>query len=161
MKMALIVIDVQEAFVGDKRGTKVFKRTMDHINYAMSMFQNAALPVVVVRDIEEGDGEEFLNVIELNTIGSDIEITKVFNNAFWETDLEKILKDLSVDFLVLCGNAAEYCVGATYNGAIERGFKTTLLQNGIFADREENLLMHFYNRPLISYTALEGILGLS
>lgn len=158
MKMALIVIDVQEAYVGSKRGTDSFNNIMGHINYCMSLFRNAEQPIIVVRDFADGDGEEYRNIEELETESSDLSITKVFNNAFWKTNLEEMLKNLGVDFLVLCGNAAEYCVGATYNGAEERGFKTTLLQNGIFAAREENLLMHFYNRPLISYPVLEALL---
>ncbi|MBN2794414.1 MAG: isochorismatase family protein [Clostridia bacterium] len=158
MKMALIVIDVQEAYVGNKRGKDSFENIMGHINYAMELFRKAGSPIIVVRDIAEGDGEAYRNIEELETVDSDLSITKVYNNAFWKTNLEKILQDLDVDFLVLCGNAAEYCVGATYNGAEERGFKTTLLQNGIFAAREENLLMHFYNRPLISYVVLEALL---
>lgn len=157
MKMALIIIDVQEEYVGPRRGRESFEQIMDHINYCSSLLRKAGLPVVVVRDISEGDGKTMVNVKELVVADTDIQITKNFNNSFWQTDLEKILKSLEVDFLVLCGNAAEYCVGATYNGANERGFRTTLLQNGIFAEREENLLLHFYSRPLISYAAIEAI----
>jgi len=159
MKMALLVIDVQEAFVGDRRGTKSFDKIMNHINYSMALFHEAKLPVVVIRDIEDGDGAEMKNIVELDVNTNDIEVTKTYSNAFWKTNLEDILNDLDVDFLVLCGNAAEYCVGATYNGALEREFRTTLLQNGVFATREENLMIHFYNRELISCTALEGIVG--
>lgn len=159
MKMALVIIDVQEAYVGDRRGSKSFAKIMDHINYSSALFRKAELPVIVVRDIEGGDGDGMENIPELEVEDTDKEITKTYNNAFWQTDLDKILKDMEVDFLILCGNAAEYCVGATYNGAIERGFRTTLLQNGVFAAREESLLIHFYNRELISCTAIEGIVG--
>lgn len=159
MKMALIIIDVQEEYVGSRRGSESFNNIMAHINYSSFLFREAKLPVVVVRDISEGEGESMQNVKDLAVSDTDIQLTKTFNNSFWQTDLENILKNLEVDFLVLCGNAAEYCVGATYNGATERGFKATLLQNGIFAEKEENLLMHFYSRPLISCTAIEGLIG--
>ena len=159
MKMALLIVDVQEAYVGDRRASKSFDKIMDHINYSGSLFRAAELPVIVIRDIESGDGEKYQNIVELNSDPSDIEVLKTYNNAFWQTDLDEILKKLEVDFLIICGNAAEYCVGATYSGAIERGYQTTLLQNGVFASREESLLIHFYNRELISCTVIEGIVG--
>lgn len=115
--------------------------------------------MVVVRDIESGNGEKYQNIRELEVSDTDIEVLKTFNNAFWQTDLDEILKKLEVDFLIICGNAAEYCVGATYSGANERGYQTTLLQNGVFAVREVSLLTHFYNRELISCTVIEAVVG--
>lgn len=41
MTMALLIVDVQEAFVGDRRGTKSFDKIMDHINYSASLFRTA------------------------------------------------------------------------------------------------------------------------
>jgi nicotinamidase-related amidase len=125
----------------------------------MDLFHKAELPVIVIRHVASGDGVKFDNVKELHVNDSDIEIKKVYGNSFWKTDLEKILRDLGVEFLVLCGNVAENCVNATYVGALERDFIPTLLQNGVFARREEFLLSHFYARELISCSALEAMVG--
>jgi len=68
---------------------------------------------------------------------------------------------MKIDFLVLCGNAAEFCVLATYNGAVERGFKAAILQNGVFAASETGLKDLADNRPLISYPVVQYILDKS
>ncbi len=112
----------------------------------------------MIRDIEGGNDDSFQNVEELITQDSDIEVLKEFSNSFWKTDLEKILKEKNVDFVVLCGNAAEYCVLATYNGAMERCFGASMLQHGIFACHSSGLLDIYNNRSLISYEVISYLL---
>ena len=159
MRMALLIVDVQEAFIGHRREDTDYKEVMDHINYSAALFETAELPVIVIRDVEEGDDDAHRNVAELEVTGDGDEVLKTYNNAFWRTDLDERLKAEEVDFVIICGNAAEYCVMATYNGAIERGYQAVLLQNGVLAKRQEGLLDLFYNRALISCTVLEGIVG--
>ncbi len=154
MNIALLVIDIQEAFIGEQRGTKVFEDTMMFINATATLFRQSSKPVLNIRDLEEGNSSEFDNVKEWQKHEQDIEIKKYHSNSFWQTDLDSKLKDLNVDFLVLCGNAAEYCVLATYNGALERGFKSAILQHGVFANHPNGLEFIQLNRPLISYGAL-------
>ena len=154
MKSALMIIDVQEAFIGSRREEKSYAETFEYINATADLFRNAGKPVIVVRDIEDGDGEAYMSVKELNAKETDIEVLKKFSNSFWKTDLEATLQKLDVDFVVLCGNAAEYCVLATYNGARERGFTAVMLQHGIFADHKEGLIDLYNNRALISYQVL-------
>ena len=158
MHIALLIIDVQKAFLNDRKGTKVFDDTMAYINATAALFRKSNHPVYIIRDIEEGDGEDYLNVSELMVTPEDKEVLKVNNNSFWKTDLEKQLKDNQIEAVVLCGNAYEHCVTATYFGAKERGFKPLMLQHGIFADHTESLIDIYQNRPLISYTALSFML---
>lgn len=72
--------------------------------------------------------------------------------------MEEILKEKNIDFVVLCGNAAEYCVLATYNGAIERNFGVAMLQHGIFACHQNGLMDIYYNRALISFEVISYML---
>ena len=159
MNTALLIIDVQKAFIGELKDTKVYQETLMIINATADLFRKANRPVLIIKDLSEGEGPEYDVVDELEKNNQDIQVSKLQSNAFWDTDLESKLKALSVDFLVLCGNAAEYCVLATYNGAIERGFKTVMLQHGIFANHERGLLDLYWNRPLISYTAITIIIN--
>ncbi len=158
MKSALIIIDVQEAFIGSRREEKSYAETFEYINATADLFRNAGKPVIVVRDIEDGEGEAYMSVKELNAHETDIEVLKKFSNSFWQTDLEATLQMLDVDFVVLCGSAAEYCVLATYNGARERGFTAAMLQHGIFADHKEGIIDLYNNRALISYQVLSYLL---
>lgn len=159
MNIGLLVIDVQKAFIGELKDTKVYNETLMFINAATNLFRSARLPVIVIRDLSEGDGPEFDNVAEFESSKTDIEVIKYHSNAFWQTNLDQLLKDKGIDFLILCGNAAEYCVLATYNGALERGYKTVILQHGVFANHERGLMDLYWNRSLISYTALKFMLS--
>lgn len=159
MNIALLIIDVQEAFIGHRKAERQYENTFEYINETAALFRKAGKPVIIVRDVEGGNDDIFKNVNELLTQDSDIEVLKTFGNSFWNTNLEDILKDRNIDFVVLCGNAAEYCVLATYNGAIERGFGAAMLQHGIFASHPEGLIDIYNNRALISYEVISYILN--
>jgi nicotinamidase-related amidase len=159
MNIALLIIDVQEAFIGHRKEEKEYHNTFEYINEAASLFRKAGKPVIVIRDIEGGNDDTFQNVEELITQDSDVEVLKVYSNSFWKTNLEEILKEKNIDFVVLCGNAAEYCVLATYNGAIERNFGAAMLQHGIFACHPSGLMDIYYNRALISFEVISYVLG--
>ena len=155
---ALIIIDMQEAYIGHKRNTGDFKEVVEYINYIASLFRKEGRPVIFVRDISEGEGEEFCTIPELIMAEEDHEILKSYNNSFWETGLDQLLKELKVEMLVLAGSAVEYCVTATYFGAKERGYETVLLQNGVLAETVEGYQAMIKTRPLIPYQPLKYIL---
>lgn len=158
MNIAFLIIDVQEEFIGHRKDQQEYLQTFEYINETASLFRKAGRPVVVIRDIEGGEGEEYNNVEELIVEDTDIEILKKFGNSFWKTDLEERLKEKNVDFVVICGNAAEHCVLATYNGARERGFGAAMLQHGIFASSDTGLMDIYNNRALISYEVITYML---
>jgi len=159
MNMALLIIDVQEAFIGNQKGEQGYHTTFEYINETAALFRNAGKPVIIVRDIEGGDDDRFQNVEELLVKNSDIEVLKEFSNSFWKTNLEEILKERNIDFVVICGNAAEYCVLATYNGALERNFGAAMLQHGVFAKHPNGLLDIYNNRSLVSYEVISYMLS--
>jgi nicotinamidase-related amidase len=159
MNIALLVIDVQKAFLKKQEGTENYESIMEHINATSSLFRKTGHPVFIIRDIEDGNDEDHRIVKDLMTGSGDREVLKMYSNSFWKTNLEDQLKEKKIDFLVLCGNAAEYCVLATFNGAIERGFQAVMLQNGVFAQHPQGLMDLFQNRPLISYTAIRYLLS--
>jgi nicotinamidase-related amidase len=151
---SLIIIDMQEGYIGNRRNEKIFNQVVEHIKYVASLFIKAGKPVIFVRDIEEGDTEEFLNIKEFQNIKYDKEILKVHNNSFWKTKLEDILKEMNVNMTVICGNTGEYCVSATYFGALERGFKPVLLQNGILSESKSGAISLLETKPFVSHQAL-------
>jgi nicotinamidase-related amidase len=159
MNIALLIIDVQEAFIGHRKEEREYNNTFEYINETAALFRKAGKPVIIIRDIEGGNDDTFQNVEELVVEDSDIEVLKVFSNSFWKTNLEEILRDKNIDFVVLCGNAAEYCILATYNGAIERDFGAAMLQHGIFANHPSGLMDIYNNRSLISYEVISYMLG--
>ncbi|MFH1512659.1 MAG: isochorismatase family protein [Bacillota bacterium] len=146
---ALIIIDVQEAFVGRRRKEAAYQKVMANINAAAEQFRQSDAPVIVVRDISEGNGSGYDNVLELVVEPTDIEVLKIYNNSFWKTDLDSMLRSMNVDKVLLCGNAAEFCVTATYFGAKERGYIPYILQDGVLAETEAGLAEMETVRPML------------
>jgi len=97
-------------------------------------------------------------VDDLIVSDSDFFVQKSFSNAFWETELDSILKREGVDCVVISGFAAEYCVLFTYNGAVERGYNAFLLQNGIAGFSDDEIRRIQLLRSVVSYDALEYFL---
>jgi nicotinamidase-related amidase len=51
-------------------------------------------------------------------------------SAFLNTDLDAQLKTMGVDHLVICGMQTEFCVDSAVRGAVERGYRVTLVKDG-------------------------------
>lgn len=159
-KAALLIVDMQ---INCKESTSCkasFERAVEYINEVSEYFRERNLPVVIIKDIEAGgpgtDGFECVD--ELIVSQGDFKVGKSYCNAFWETELDDMLKDEGVDAVIVCGFAAEHCLLFTYNGARERGYKSFLLQNGIAGFDHEEIKRIQLLRPVISYDALEYFL---
>ncbi|HEY2494346.1 MAG TPA: cysteine hydrolase, partial [Paenibacillus sp.] len=57
--------------------------------------------------------------------------------------------------VIIAGFAAEHCVLFTYNGAIERGFKPVILQQGILSTQSDVIISTYRERNMISYPVIE------
>ena len=159
-KVALLIIDMQKNCKEATPCKVSFEKAIDYINEISQYFRNKNHPVVIIQDVESGGSETegFKCVDELIVSDNDFFVHKTYSNAFWETELDTILKSEGVDCIVISGFAVEHCVLFTYNGGIERGYNTFLLQNGIagFADDEIKRIQSL--RSVVSYEALEYFL---
>jgi nicotinamidase-related amidase len=159
-KVALLIIDMQK-FCKESTPCKTsFEKAAEYINEISGFFREKKLPVVIIQDVEAGgEGTEgFKCVEELLVSENDIFIQKAHCNAFWETELDGILKKEGVDCVIVSGFAVEYCVLFTYNGARERGYHTFILQHGVAGMDEDEIKGIQSLRPVISYDALEYFL---
>jgi nicotinamidase-related amidase len=128
---------------------------------AAELFRKKGCPVIIIQDREaaEGPGSKgFENIESLKISETDLNVYKDYSNAFWKTDLEDLLKTQNIEFLVLSGFAAEYCVLFTLNGAEERGFGASLLQHGVAGTTIEAVRQIHQIRPTISLEAIDFIL---
>lgn len=157
MRIAFLIIDVQKAYVEHRKNQDSYEVALWYINATAELFRKYKAPVYVIRHLEGVDGPNYQCVDELKTSKEDVEITKTHSNSFYETTLEQQLKDQGIDTVVISGNALEHCVVATYFGGTERGFKVLFLQRGIIALHDKNLEQLYFERPLISYTAIDCI----
>lgn len=161
MNPALLIIDLQEGHIPCPRKRGEVEEVCMYINYVSSLFRDAGKPIVVIQDIEvEGgiDSEDFAVIPEIELTGGELILHKEWSNAFWKTNLEDVLRQEGVDFVIVCGFAAEHCVTFTYNGAKERGFGAAYLQNGLLGEHPNAVQAVTEVRPLISYPVIASIL---
>ena len=134
MSIALLVIDLQKAYFKDGIREQELAGALEYINETSKLFRQAGSPVIIIQHSGESnklDSPGYDVVDALHVEDSDYRVSKTFSNAFWKTELQVLLNDMGMQFVVCCGFAAEHCVLFTYNGADERGFKVALLQNGV------------------------------
>jgi len=159
-KPAFLVVDMQKNCQESASSLASFSTALWYINTVGDLFRKQNLPVVIIQDLEDGGPGTigFDCVDELKIESDDIRIHKLFSNAFWQTELDSILKANDVDFVIIAGFAAEHCVLFTFNGARERGYKTVLLQNGIAGLDEDEVKRIQLLRPVINFRALEYLI---
>ncbi len=161
MNIAMLIIDMQKGCSVTEENKETMGAAVEYINEVSGYFRKAGKPVVVVQDREVGEGpgsKGYELIDELVVADTDILVSKVHANSFYETQLESILHDLDVEFVVVSGFAAEYCVLFTYNGARERGFGVSILQHGIGGMTKQGVRDAENLRPVISYEALKFFL---
>lgn len=158
MKIGFLIIDMQEIFLRDQVEKKMIDKTCEYINYTADLLRSKDHVVIHIQDIEgmEASNQQNYDFIpEIEVIDKDLKITKENSNAFWKTQLEQILLENGIDFLIISGFAAEYCVLSTYNGAGERGFKSVILQQGVLSTDNDAITSIYKYRNVISYPVVE------
>lgn len=164
MKPALLVIDVQKSFFTESEvQTRSLQSAVNQIVPAVQIFHELKLPVVFVQHKDEAEGlvpgtEGFNLPDEFIIQADDLRITKTYGNALNKTGLEKQLKALGVDTLILTGFCAEHCVLSTYRGAEDVDLKPILLLGSLASGSIENL--HFVERlcQMITLQALQVLI---
>lgn len=162
MKAALLIVDIQKSFM-IPRFKDSLMQACAYINEVSTYFRDAGMPVVHIQDLSGGEGpgsDGFKVADEVLQAETDIYITKKHKNAFYETDLENVLKELDVDFVVVSGFAVPWCVLSTYLGAEERGFNVSFLQHGVAGEHQQDIERMQYQRDVINYKALHYLLQL-
>lgn len=160
MKAALLIVDMQKGCYVAKSKDSI-KSAIGQINETSRFFRENGHPVVVIQDVSVGKGpgsKKFEVLDEVETSQNDISIHKKELNAFWQTELDGILKEMKIDFLVISGYSVDYCVLSTFFGACERGYNAVLLQHGVAGSDENGVKNIQYLRPVISHNALEYFL---
>ena len=154
---ALLIMDCQEGIVGalnpDQRSA-----LMASLQKTKTAARNSGIPIIyVVIGFRDGHPEigqkgwftpvkesqrmilgsqEAAICIELSPLPGDLIVTKKRMSAFTGSDLEQILRGLSIQTLVLCGVSSVGVVESTARHAIDMDYNIIILKDGC-ADRDE------------------------
>ena len=141
MRPALLVIDIQNAYLSFM-SKEDRESAIQVTNDAIRFFHQHDLPVIRVYNSdlrwgpkEGSEGFEYSKKVIL--FEDDVRIIKHFPNAFTKTGLDSVLRKRGCNTLFLCGLSATGCLLATYFGGIERGYKTSLVREGIMSPRTD------------------------
>jgi nicotinamidase-related amidase len=140
MKPALLVIDVQQAFLPFMSKTDQ-DMAIEMMNWTIQTFRKYNLPVIRVYHqsdewgVKPGD-PEFEFPTKLQVLDSDPKIIKTYPSAFTKTDLDKVLKEKGINTLFLCGLSSTGCVLATYFDAGSHDYKAFMLKDAMIGPKE-------------------------
>lgn len=148
-----MIIDMLKDFVNENGALPVpnAKDLIDPINEEIKKFREDKEPVIFVCDAHEEedrefkawprhavDGTEGAEVVEgLDKRREDVAVKKKRYSAFFNTDLEKILKEKGIDTLVLTGVLTDICVMHTATDAAMRNYKVIVPENCVKSTTKE------------------------
>lgn len=126
---ALLVIDVQQGVMDRSiNGPQV----IDNINTLASKARAANAPVIWIQHESSGlprNSAVWQLADGLQDLEDEPHIDKRYGDAFEETELELVLRDLGVGHLVVAGAQTDACVRSTLHGAIVRGYDVLLVSD--------------------------------
>jgi nicotinamidase-related amidase len=125
--VALLVIDVQNGVVADAHDRD---GVIANINTLVDRARAADVPVVWVQhadeDLQQGS-ESWQYVPELVRRESEPLVHKSYGDSFEDTELESMLAERGVGWIVVTGAQTDACIRSTLHGAIVRGYDVTLV----------------------------------
>lgn len=147
MNIAFILLDPQCDFFGDDNPSlAAFKRTIPIINRVSKYCHEHSLPVVIIQHTSPklpAHTPPWEIYPQILFRPEDRILRKHYQNAFWKSQLNQLLRGLHIDTLLIAGYMAEHCVLSTYRGAVERGFKPTLLADGIAGGKHSEVVLEW------------------
>jgi nicotinamidase/pyrazinamidase len=171
---ALLVIDVQEDYTGiTGRKPPLLKNIESQVNNINTLIEKASklgMQVVYIRQIYDN------NFITRRFIGRTIEglpgtevdgrikvingndFTKKIYDAFSNPKLEAFLIKNQVDELYLVGLDAAYCVFYTARGALNRGYKVTVVEDAVMTGLNMGDVLKQYGQYGIGVTTCKKVL---
>jgi len=127
---ALIVVDVQKAFVSGNEAVPASKQLLSAINILIAKARLAKAPIIFLQndgDIGAAD-EPFQPGWELlfSPQADEIVLRKHNDDGFDGTPLQQILNKSRVQTFAICGLLSEMCVAATARAGLELGYGVLL-----------------------------------
>ncbi len=130
MKQALLVIDVQRGLFDAAPRPFEADLVVGRINALAAKARGAGVPVFLIQhenasELRHGSSGWQLEQ-NLTVDADDIRIRKTTPDSFLRTSLQDLLTQKSIEQLVICGYACEFCVDTTVRRAAALGYPVIL-----------------------------------
>jgi len=173
---ALLVIDVQEDYTGLKgKQPPVFKNAeaqIGAINRLIDSASKSGMKVAYIRQVF--DNNFFVRLFVGRTIdgmpGTELDsrikvinrndFTKKISDAFSNQRLEEFLIQNQVDEVYLTGLDAAYCVYYTALGALNRGYKVSVVKDAVLTRKNIDDILKSYTEKGVVLTTSSEITGM-
>ena len=132
----------------------IFTKIRSHNNKSVQEDKN--------KDFEDLDADEGVILKEVEPMNDDLVITKDDPDIFQGTSLDSILRESSIDTLVIGGVLTNECVEASVLQAIENGYRVILVEDSTAAFSEEihDKAIDLINDNSVIITSTQDILNL-
>lgn len=153
-RAAVLVVDIQEDYTGPqaKKRFRDGDRIVAASNALLAKAQEKGAVVAYVENVVENPAARALmgGVNAPGSPGTEVDrrilrvpggrvFTKGRGDAFSNPALDAFLRESQVDRLFLVGLDAAYCIDATARGALNRGYKVTLVTEGLATESGKRL----------------------
>jgi len=130
--VALLVIDVQQGLF--RKSTYKAEQLLDNINTLIDRAHRSGVPVFFIqhsgaKTLVKGSHDWELHP-QLHRLATDPIVHKEHGNAFEDTVLNAALKSGQMTNVVVTGLVTHGCVRATCIGALQLGYRVTLVKDG-------------------------------
>ncbi len=172
MKSAIVIVDLLEDFFKeDRKRLKEHRETLvNNVNKLVKEARNKNIPIIWIRQeykadlsdaplrnrksnipitIENTEGSQILS--ELDRAKSDYEVIKKRYSAFFNTNLDELLKKLGIDTVIVLGINTHACVRMTAIDAYQRDYEVILALDCINSYDGE------HHRVTLEYLTSRGI----
>jgi nicotinamidase-related amidase len=135
MTRALIVVDIQnDYFPGGAHPLVGPEAAAGQARHLLDAFRSAGQPVVHLQHVWDEPDAPFMRPgtagVEIHPLVAPAEgepvLQKAHPNGFRETELERTLRGLGVDAVVVCGMMTSMCIDATVRAAVDLGFDASV-----------------------------------
>jgi len=148
---ALLLIDIQKGLT--KRKLHNFPLFVQTINQSINTFREAKDLIIFVQHNNKQLKyltDDWKIDERIDKRDNDLTIQKFRGNAFFETDLENILREKNITEIVVCGLVSHGCVKATCLSGLQLGFQTAILRNGHTSwDKNAEMMINHVENELI------------
>lgn len=121
----LLIIDLQKGIWTNQKTDMDVVTSINEINQRIKEYWSHDKPIIFIQHndttlIKNSDAWQLLD--NLNVSNQDYYIQTSHANAFYNTNLNELLKELVVESVEVCGSGIEYCIDATIKMAHGLGY---------------------------------------